>query len=415
MLFNLLTINFILATLSIYKYINSIYIVFLIILGIYLFFKIFIQKKIKKFNKKSITLLIFIVITLFISNIFISDDIYIILKNILFIYNIILIYLLIYLKGKKYCKEFFVQIRNIGFILAIFSIIENIFRLNIMYQFIIDPEQKQYLIQSLLVNDYRVASIFGHGIVYGNFLVCIFFIGIYCKFKNIFLRYTFNLIIIINIYLTRSRSIWIAFVIMLIFQLISNINIKKINKNIYIKIFVSIAIILFITIFMNNQIEILFKNIVYRFAEMNTSLGEASKIQRIGTIYLIINKIFSGSFIQMLIGHGYGSVNYVMLSNTVYINNFATTDNQYISIMYNFGLIITITYIIFLIKIIIELIKDNLNKMYKLNIILLIGNSITMFFYTMFSWKGIFNLFLCSIIYLNLYKNNKFEEIDNES
>lgn len=417
---NMLTINFIFATLSTYMGFNRTYYIIISLIGIKVLKDIIcINRNRSRFNFRNISILIFIITMLSISLIFNNVPFINVLRLLIMIYNIVIVYLIICIYPKEYFVQFLKQLRNIALILGILSIFEYIFRINPIINLVSDDKLRIYLTNSLLSSDYRVVSVFAHGIVYGNYLVICFFVGKYLGFEKKSINIFYNFIIFINIYLTNSRSVWIAislsYIIVGIFTYDNTKRMYVEKSKLYLKLGLGILLSVLVLVLFNETITNIFSSILDRFAEMNTSLGEASKLQRLGSIKLMVNSLLfdsEASILKVLFGNGYMTNNEFMLNNHVYLSNFMTTDNQYLSIMYDFGLILTIIYFIFLTKNILS-IKLNCkfnNKVKILSISIIVACSINMFFYNMYAWKSLFNIYIVVVSYLltdNKEKNTK--------
>lgn len=307
--------------------------------------------------------------------------------------------------GKEYIKHAFILIIVLMFILNFISIFEFINKTS-FYKNILNPEQLRWL-DSIGQESFRVRSVFVHPIIYGTLLNINLIVLIYLKkYFNKQFYYINYLLIIVNLYATKSRSCWITFVILILLIYTQNFKFKnKINKKRLINnYFIIFIIIIFIIIFSNNISNIL-EGVIYRFTYKSDN--DISKLQRIGTIRNIIQFSFSRWTI-MFFGMGINTVGKFMLSNPVILPEFASTDNQYMTFLYEMGIIFLISFLIYFLY--------NLLKMYrcknlfsKVIILIMISIAINMFFYNIYGWKIVLFFLMGSVLLSSIATNNKIE------
>lgn len=154
-----------------------------------------------------------------------------------------------------------------------------------------------------------------------------------------------------------------------------------------------IIIIIIICLIFYKYILHIFEVIYNRFYIVNTDAGYGSKAQRLGAANLILNKIFnSQSILNTIIGNGYSSLKYFLIDNTVLIQNFTAADNQYLTFLYEVGIIGVSSYVVFLIYLL-KNIKYK-NNICKISIFIFWSISINMFFYEPIGWKSILILWI---------------------
>lgn len=333
----------------------------------------------------------------------------------LFTRSFIAVYIFLKLNtyGEKYIINFYKYFIIIVNAFALLNIIEILSKKSLFYNFLMS-NAKNWQISVFYTENFRTFSIFAHPIVYALFLLILFWCN---KFliKNNFIRYLLQLNIILNIFFTKSRSTWIAFLITLILYYSKNIiiNIKNNNfkftyKKICIMLGILIIIILCIIIFQNNIVYIL-NEVFQRFVTVtDDSYGDVSRLQRTGTIELINNYMTSNGIINFLFGNGYSSVNKFMIDHTIVISGFSTTDNQYLSFFYDFGIIGLLLYIFIIILAVISFFKNSKMDINNLSILCFLSISICMFFFENFGWTNVFIFLVISIFFMSV-KNNKFD------
>jgi O-antigen ligase len=101
--------------------------------------------------------------------------------------------------------------------------------------------------------------------------------------------------------------------------------------------------------------------------------------------------MFNNGISNLLFGNGCGSVKEFMMNHFVYITGFATTDNQYVSFFYEFGLIGVSLYIFIVVSSIVKFFKNNdILDISNLSILCFLSISVSMFFYESYGWIDVF-------------------------
>ena len=234
----------------------------------------------------------------------------------------------------------------------------------------------------------RMDSLFGHPIIYGSILIFGFWMTLYL-FKSTLLRIVFNIYIVMGLLSTRSRSAWIALALMVVVFLIKSSSDKLNKKKIYFLIFyIAVGIAFTFT----PQFESIYESIFSRFSG---TMESASATQRLGSYAYIFLRLISGNPIHIFFGYGEGAANNVMEMTTITLTSFATTDCQYLTILYNYGLIGLLMIISFGIKLIKSYFKTVCDKEQEMLILCILGGGyITAIFYDIYGWLSISTLLM---------------------
>ncbi|EOU1993311.1 O-antigen ligase family protein [Clostridium perfringens] len=410
---NFYTILFFLATCIFYtsKYF---YFEFLIVFFLILIYLTLSKKKIKYNLDKNMILLIIVYFYIkIISTIFsiITLEKYAYFSElVLQLLVIIVIFKYSKLKGNKAYCIFYKQLAFLGNLLAILGLYECLFKENLFVYFIKDQSIATQIRYTFGTEGYRAFNLFYHPIVYSNFLVCIFWINKFLasyrdnKKRNIS-YYLIQLIILINIYFTKSRSGWIAISLTILFYLfikyrkIISLNYKKI-----ICIILGLIILAVIFLVFNEYVISFFNSIISRFNELNNDVGNVSKLQRLYNIEFILKNAILRNPFSFLFGGGLGSASELLKSKDTIISGFAAADNQFLSIIYEQGIISLFIYITIFIKCLLKTIKFE-NKEYMVSFFIILTNIIFMFFYDTLKWE---NMFLITFIAMSsfVFQNN---------
>lgn len=312
-----------------------------------------------------------------------------------------------------YIEDGLKLINKILFLINMYGIIEFITKGNMFTKFII----KNYSAHLIGTDNYRTASFFLHPIIYSNILLICFWINMYYS-KNSKFRVLNSIVILINIYATKSRSSWIALLITFTVYLI-----VKINRNMILKKNISLLNTLCIlgiilVIIMISRFTIfsdIYGYIIERFQELNSHNGSISAMQRLGSLEFIFNKVQNEQILNLIFGNGCGSSSKLMSTSTIVLEGFKTTDNQYISIIWEngiLGLLMNLTYLI----ISIYRIFTTDNKLINTMSMVFLSISIMMFFYEAYGWYIITQIYILSIVVISVkeevsMKGEKYEQI----
>ena len=204
--------------------------------------------------------------------------------------------------------------------------------------------------------------------------------------------------------MTNSRSIWITFLVVLFFMYVNYIKNQE-NKEKRDSIFINTILIIFIFLFGVLIFELFsIKNtpiamIIHRFSELK---GSDSFWQRFGAIRNIIKFFLNKNLISFIIGNGSNSSKLLMSQLTVRISNFGTVDNQYASILYDFGIITFLVIILFFMFIFLKSFYVN-ELLSKVVILGILSFMLAYIFFDGFTWLTSYYLFF---ILIGIYCGN---------
>lgn len=182
--------------------------------------------------------------------------------------------------------------------------------------------------------DNRYYSAFTNPIICGfYFMVCFHMTNYFIK--NIYLKVIILLIISYAIILTQSRSAWIALAIAFVLGYIGNKR-EKLSKS-RVAVCISIVIIAFFAYLLNyGTISMVINNIEeIIFSRFEGFFTHGSTTQRLGTISYVFTQT---NPILLLLGHGVGGIKQLLKGITITITGFTTADNEYLTIIYDYGI-----------------------------------------------------------------------------
>ncbi len=287
-------------------------------------------------------------------------------------------------------------IRNVGVVLSILGVYEFVTHSSIFVN-LISVESKVFIVSSLGSSSARIRTIFMHPVICGVYTVIFWLAVLYFPYKNKWINYTAKVAIIISLLGTQSRSSWLSFVIVNIMFLLlkKKLLIMKVSKN-FIYQFLFIILVSFIgIIFFKNafaqEIEVLSSRLFNMF---NTE--HIGVYNRLGMITLGIRTWISSGLLNKLFGNGRDFAINLLKRNPIRGWSVAV-DNQYVTILLDYGLVGILFFILLLVRVTLYTIKND-NPVNRCCGLAILSMFISAFFYDMFTWitiTFIFCLLIC--------------------
>jgi len=339
------------------------------------------------------------------------SEIKVFIKNYLAIFLVMIFGLIQFHKyGIKYGEQFFYQFTIMMNVLSFINIFEFIIHRPLLEMFL-TPEANAYQAWSYGSSSFRTISIFGHPIISG---LC-FSLAFICNIYMIKSRYKFalQLLVLVNIYSTLSRSAWIALSLVFLLYCIKNVRFKKISLSsrfTYKQAFTGFYIICLVVIclmFIFLKFDLIVDAIISRFGDsLSSNSTDVSNLQRTGTMNLIIHHMFSSDVLHFLFGSGLGSAGYFMASHLVVIKGFTTTDNMYLTLFYEVGALALLAYLLFLVISVYRFLFSKKHSLYELASLCFIFITIEMVFFEGLGWGvvGTFWSFTLLILFVTFQK-----------
>lgn len=289
--------------------------------------------------------------------------------------------------GKKYgeagCKDLLIFFSVIFIIAALVCVPEYILKKSLFF-----PDYGNAW------DAFRTPSICGSPVRLGTFLTIALAIYIFL-YKKSFVRWAIIILDLFGLFACKSRSSWIACACTCLLLFVAVTQKRVTRKKVMIAM---IAIIIVLLFFASAPGTSMIEAITERFAE--ASGDNVSKVQRLGAISYFVTKVIDEfNPITFLFGHGEDAAANAMLTTTIVFKNFSTTDNQYLLIFYNYGLIALIIILSGIVKCIIRFIRTYKNNGNTVNCLLFIciSQAICSFFYELTENKSCAFLLMCSI------------------
>ena len=282
-------------------------------------------------------------------------------------------------------------VKKASWILMLAGVVEEVTKFNITKYI----GNQDYVVQ-YLEKEGRVISIFGHPIGYAFVLTFFFLIALYFPYKSKNKQSTYIMLVLINLLCTKTRMAMIAVVITTIIYLVKNNKFRELFKGkvIYTKNYLIYLAVLFLLIFacivvFHEKMAVFIDSIIYRIVQMFT--GSEQGI-RFGVIANYFTGLGENSLLEIMFGKGTGYASSYMLANPIYYWNemgdrvawAQTTDNMYITILLNYGVVGLFLFLRVLISVIKKLIIDT-NKN-----ILFGCSGLVVIFFDLFFFEGLY-------------------------
>lgn len=273
----------------------------------------------------------------------------------------------------EYLEKSYFLVYRVGIIFAIYGLVEWIIKDNYLIPYL----SQFYAYSTVGTSSYRISSVFVHPIVCANVLLIMLIVNIYrnCTYKS---RYAGYLILMLSLFATSTRGAWILAAQILLIELIDNYR-TKISRRTLMVIALTMVIVLVSAISSNSFIAM----IIERFSQLG---GSYSLSYRLGIITNYFKATFSSNVFNIIFGHGYFSARGSLEEISSVRFNVESLDNQFISLLYDGGLLIFTALIILLIYCLIFFFKSN-NKTDKMLLLMIIISMEEMFFYENINWQ----------------------------
>lgn len=290
------------------------------------------------------------------------------------------------------------RIRNFGFIMAIFGCYEFVTHSAVFMKYV-TVESKMYMQVNLRTATMRARSIFLHPTICGVFMTIAWLCVLFIPYRKKWLNYLAKIAIFLCLLGTQSRSNWIAFAIVNLLYIWKRykkgrVHLKKRN---FIRTTLLLVLALIIAVVFNEYIRNIYHLVINRWIEGMDS-NNAGNYNRVTMIKMGLKEWTNFGIIEKLFGSGSGYAVTFLRKHPIRGWD-AAVDNQYLSILLDFGLLGLILLLCLVGYIFRKVMVDD-NEINQLCELSLLSMFISAFFYDMFPWITvtlIFSLFLCLI------------------
>lgn len=235
------------------------------------------------------------------------------------------------------------DLRNLICISAIYGTIETIIKYNPLAKYVSIVNWLDAM--NALVTRYQPSSFYLHYTYYAFFLLFGFIILLIFPYKNKLVNIGACILILEQLFFSKSRMGWITFAILILFYCI--ISYKGRIKKGYLYFFAFFLVMMIVVIFAKPELIKEFNaSIIHRFSSFKIyGMLDGSLGQRWGTLLNYPKYLFKYP-IKALIGTGYESISNSFLKEFSYFRGYNTVDNQYLSLLVESGIIGGILFLI---------------------------------------------------------------------
>ena len=317
---------------------------------------------------------------------------------------ITLLGILLYNKeGKKYIQEGIFQIIFILFFFSFIGVVEFFVKENFFYRFVPDLREEYFWNTG---SKYRISTVFIHPIPCAN----IYMFGLLSSYfllpKNKYRLLCISMFVLIILF-TQTRSAWLALILWAIWYYISKFSMDI--RKICISSLKVIAIGLFFFFFLS-QISFINEIINQRISNTSDSLNE--DYTRIASIIYILNLFIHSNIFHIVFGHGGHACSFAIEQVDLGWKDWNTTDNLYLSDLYNFGIFFSLVTMYLSIILLKQLRKNKRNKRIKNAILsILLAFEVMFFFYEPFVHYSVALIFFLSLGFFFSVENRKESQI----
>ncbi|MEJ9263616.1 hypothetical protein P4517_34150, partial [Bacillus thuringiensis] len=209
-----------------------------------------------------------------------------------------------YKNGARYGEQVFIQLTKILNVLSVLNLIQVVLHRPLLSGFFTEQMDK-YQYWAYGTGDFRPVSVFGHPIVSALFFSILVICNLYILKGN--LKYPLQIVALVNVYASQSRSAWIALAIIVCLYFIKNYRIKKIKRNVrftysqLLKIYVSLVIVICGFGLVALSSDSIISSIIERFGDsLSGNSKDISNLQRTGTLSLINTYMFQQDMFRLL-------------------------------------------------------------------------------------------------------------------
>lgn len=309
-------------------------------------------------------------------------------------------------------EKLLVLFRNFGLVLSVLAIIESIIQNPILCKLL----AKSYMIDP---TGYRINLLFGHPIICGVFLLFSWCALVGLPFKRNIINVISHVLLLTAIMVSRSRSTWLALVV-----IIALIGVKYINNNRkYIKrsIVIRMGIAAGCLIVLDGVSGFFISSYIFKYISSriigSLYAGEGQgNIIRVDTMLNSIRYWRNGNLDKFIFGMGKNWDKYFMtLFPVVKFGKewTAAIDNQYFTTIHEAGIIGLVIWLSFISFSLLRSLKNKRNT--GVSVVAnygLVSVFVTIFFYEGFNYMNILSLIMLLLLISDKY--SKYEEVKND-
>ncbi len=282
--------------------------------------------------------------------------------------------------------------REIGSLNAILSAFEYFLKKNPFIKYI-TVSSRLYMKRALGTNNWRVRTIFTHPIICAVFITATWVLLLYIPYRKKWLNYLIKCCLLIGLIGTKSRSSWVAFLIVnLLYIIIKSTKSQKLftNRNqLYRLVFVIVGVLI-LSICFEDRIIKMTESVVSRWM-LSFDWKDSGNYNRVEMIKMGLNKWRNAAWSVKLFGHGPDYAIDLLARHAIRGWKNAV-DNTYLTVLLNYGLLGLAMFILILCVAIYNVLTTS-NDIVELSALGMISIYVSAFFYEMFSWFSVMSIF----------------------
>lgn len=382
-----------------------------IILPLEIFFGLIIHGKKGNFfshNRKEVDIYFFFIIYRILVTLFMQNGNIYLIKNI-FYQELGMLFLCNIISQNIASFNFISFMRNAGFLLSGIGLYEFITKTSIFINFI-TVESRIIMQATLGTASARVRTIFIHPIICAVYTTIFWLCLLYKPYKKKWVNVLAGGCMIFSLVGTQSRSSWISFFIVTVIFLIKKITYKKIvtRRKEIMSVILIIIILFLLSVFFRETIMNIVDVVVKRWTD-GLNVNNSGNFNRVSMIKMGLNDWNTASFGRKICGGGFGYALKLLKSHSIRGWDIAV-DNQYISILLDYGLVGLVSFLYLIFRI---LRKIFLTEKYTVQFwgLCILSMCISAFFYEMFSWITVTMLFCICLCMFDECINNEEEKM----
>ncbi|MCS4487688.1 O-antigen ligase family protein [Streptococcus sciuri] len=265
------------------------------------------------------------------------------------------------------------QFRDFIGLTAIYGLVEYIIHFNYMAYFV-KIDAVEWIIKMNNAPLYYPSSIFLHYTYFSYVLLVGFILELVLPYKQKIFSILYRLLVVINIFLSQSRIVWLAFLVVFLVNLLFFTSRMKIERKKLIKWMIAFTcFVVFSIVF--HFFQFIFSYITQRFISLfSYGLSDGSLGQRVGTLNNW-GEYFDLSSVKAIFGSGFGGVSDYLL-NYSYFSGYSTADSTITVFLVESGVVGLILFIIAILNLLIHVINVK-NEFSRLLLLLIIGTLLT--------------------------------------
>ncbi len=283
-------------------------------------------------------------------------------------------------------------VRELGSINAVLSVFEYFFKRNIFMKYI-TVAARMYMKRSMGTPAWRVRTFLIHPIICAVFITATWVVLLYIPYRRKWLNYVIKGCMLLGLIGTKSRSSWIAFLIVNILYLLIKMiksNTLLTNRNQLYRIILIIVMMLVLAICFEDRVIKMISGVISRWM-LSFDWKDSGNYNRVEMIKMGLDRWREATWSVKLFGNGPNYAIELLTSHAIRGWKNAV-DNTYLTVLLNYGLIGLVMFVMILCISIYNMFTAR-NEIVELSALGMISIYSSAFFYDVFSWFSVMAFF----------------------